>query len=58
MSRLSPQSQAVMIAYWKANENSQQLGVAAALRAAADQVSKQVCRTELCTIADELENRQ
>ena len=34
----SPQAQAVLIAYWKANENSQQLGLAAALRAAADQV--------------------
>jgi hypothetical protein len=31
-------AQAVMIAYWKGQEASQQLGVAAALRAAADQV--------------------
>ena len=34
---LSPAA-AVMIAYWKGQEASQQLGVAAALRAAADQV--------------------
>ena len=38
MTDLSPAAQAILIAYWKAEEESQQEGVAAALRAAADQV--------------------
>ena len=38
MANLSPAA-AVMIAYWKGQEASQQLGVAAALEAAADQVA-------------------
>ena len=67
---LSPAA-AVMIAYWKGQEASQQLGVAAALRAAADQVAPsdamdprnyipmaiecQRIRLELLAIAAELE---
>ena len=39
MTILSPAAQAVLIAYWKAEETSQQLGIAAALRAIADQVT-------------------
>ena len=42
MNNLSPAA-AVMIAYWKGQEASQQLGVAAALRAAADQVVPDKC---------------
>ena len=42
MTNLSPAA-AVMIAYWKGQESSQQLGVAAALRAAADQVVPDKC---------------
>jgi len=41
MAELSPAAQAILIAYWKAEEESQQEGVAAALRAAADQVVPQ-----------------
>ena len=70
MTNLSPAA-AVMIAYWKGQEASQQLGVAAALRAAADQVAPsdameprnhipmalecQRIRAELLAIAAELE---
>jgi hypothetical protein len=39
MTDLSPAAAAVLIAYWKGQEASQQLGVAAALRAAADQAA-------------------
>ena len=48
----SPQAQAVLIAYWKANENSQQLGVAAALRAAACQIAPHISRTPWITNDD------
>ena len=70
MNNLSPAA-AVMIAYWKGQEASQQLGVAAALRAAVDQVVPEpvpsdqrwndvmaqrcVIRFELLAIAAELE---
>ena len=46
MTNLSPAA-AVMIAYWKGQEASQQLGVAAALEAAADQVAPSPVRYPL-----------
>jgi hypothetical protein len=41
MADLSPAAKEILIAYWEAEEVSQQNGVAAALRAAADQVVPQ-----------------
>jgi len=39
MADLSPAAREILIAYWEAEEVSQQNGVAAALRAAADQTN-------------------
>ncbi|MGA0135221.1 MAG: hypothetical protein ACO3KZ_01890 [Ilumatobacteraceae bacterium] len=39
MADLSPAAREILIAYWRAEEESQQHGVAAALRAAADQTN-------------------
>ena len=52
MADLSPAAREILIAYWEAEEVSQQNGVAAALRAAADQMSSHQSQKFLYSIAD------
>ena len=52
---LSPAAQALLVAYWKAEEQSQQHGLAAALRVAAVYSYCPMDRQRLAAIAAELE---